>query len=194
MKKPAAKFVIMFASIGIGVAFFLPWVMVDVDMVKPVSAIGRQVDQATGTGFMSGMTDAFNRSATAVVGREKVVYLSGFQIARQGRSQTAEIFGGLMTFLGQKKKDPRNILYLFAIPLAGIILGGVSWFGMQKNTLLWRIAGIVSLGIASFMTYKLIGTSFDAEFAKVSLQFGIWLTCGLFFLLGVLGLKAGRTR
>ena len=47
MKKPAVKFVIVFASIGIGIAFFLPWVMVDVDMVKPVSAIGRQLDQAT---------------------------------------------------------------------------------------------------------------------------------------------------
>jgi hypothetical protein len=171
------------------VAFFLPWARVDVDMAEPVGFFGRQMDKLAGTRVFEGLADTFS-SAPRAAGARRTITLSGFALARQGKSRVAGLVGDLLTLFGSASKDPRRVVYLWGVPAAAVLLALAAGWGLGRLPLLARIAGGAALGIAAFMAWKLLTASFDGDFARVRLMPGIWITCAAFFAVGVFSLRA----
>jgi hypothetical protein len=170
------------------VAFFLPWASVDVDMAEPVGFFGRQMDKLAGTRLFEGLADTLT-AAPRAAGARRTVALSGFDLARQGRSRVAGLVGDLVTLFGSASKDPRRVVYLWGVPAAAALLGLAVEWGWGRSARLGRIAGGAALAVAAFMAWKLLTVSFSNEFARVGLLPGIWVTCGAFFAIGALGLR-----
>lgn len=187
LKKMLSILIIQALGVGIVISFFMPWVKVDIDMTKPIGFVGRQVDRFAKTDLFSSVTDRLSQTAAGVVGTRKSVNLTGFEIARSGRNRTTELFGGLLSLFGQQNKDPRRVVYLFAIPVIGAILAWLSIVAVKKSIFLLRGVAITNLGIAVVMASKLLNLSFSTEFVKVDLMIGIWMTCLGFFLMALIG-------
>lgn len=187
MKKNVIRVLIQSCAGGIVISFFLPWVLVDVDMVKSIGFVGRQADRLAGTQTFSRFFKAVDRTAANFSGPREAVKLSGFDLARSGRNRTTELLSNVLTLFGQGSKDPRKIAYLFLLPLVGVALGWVSIMGLGRFTFILKASSVLSMLLSLYMAVKLWSISFDTELAKITLMPGIWACCGLFFFMGMIG-------
>jgi len=179
------------AGLGIVLAFFAPWVMVDAELAAPVGVFGKKVDKVTGTTVGSAVTNAFRGTVGKFAGRTRVAHMSGWQIARSERSEFLKFVSELTVVLGQKSKDPRQVLYLFLVPVGGaalalviVLMGGIAALA----------AGVVSTLIGVVMGFKLLTSPLGNEVAQAHLLWGIWATVGLFLVLGAAGILKRQVR
>lgn len=173
------------AAAGIALMFFMPWVIVDAELASPVGAVGRKFDSVTGTTVGSKVTNMFRGAVTAVTGRTKVAHMSGWQIARSDRNEFMQFVGEVTVFFGGKAKDPRQVRFLFLIPVTGVLLGLLI---VQFGGTVWgRVLGGVAALIGLFMGFKLLTSPLGNEVAQAHLQWGIWGTVVIFLILGAAG-------
>jgi hypothetical protein len=191
------KTFIQLCAVCIAILFFMPWVNVTIDMVKSVGIISKKIDEITKTEFMSKISEKFSDVTHGAVKDKNKVSLSGFDIAKSGGSRASDTISKLLTFVEQKEKDPKQIQYLFAVPFIAVFLAWVMTGALGSIAFFRFLSAITSMVIAVISAVKLAGASFSSEFAQVQFTYGVWITCALFFvmgLLGVVGVKIKESR
>jgi hypothetical protein len=187
LAKDTLKLGVQIGVFGIVVCFFLPWVVVNADMTQVLNDVMDVVGNKTGLEKVSGWVGSIKNSAADLSGTRQVASMSGFDLAKAGKSRVTYLMSDLLSLLGQSSKDPTRIVFLFAVPPLALFLGWLSLLGFKHQKIFLLISGLVSTAIALLIAFKLHSFSFDSRFAKVQIEYGIWLNC-LFF--GLMGLSA----